>query len=145
LALLRFFIHRAFQWARAQGTPMHGDYPAARTQITREPAPDGMEPLVLARIDREAVRADAAALAQSAEILQEKELRTWFLSAEEARPYLEDVSGAQESPLVLSQVQQDDRVRRVLEGLERSLQRCARRELRPPSLRDGLLLRGDQS
>lgn len=111
-----FLIHRAFQWARAQGTPMHGDYPAARTQITREPAPDAMEPLVLTRLDREAVRADGAALAQSAEILQEKELRTWFLSAEEARPYLEDVSGAQESPLVLSQVQQDDRVRRVLEA-----------------------------
>lgn len=110
-----FLIHRAFQWARARGTHMHGDYPALRTQITREPAPEAMEPLVFARVDRDAVRADAAALAQSAELLQEKELRTWFLSAEEARPYLEDVSGAQESPLVLSEVQQQDRVRGVLD------------------------------
>lgn len=111
-----YLIHRAFQWARTQGTPMHGDYPALRTQITREPAPETMEPLVLTRLDRAAVRADAAALAQSAELLQEKELRTWFLNAEEARPYLEDVSGAQETPLVLSPVQQEDRVRGVLEG-----------------------------
>lgn len=110
-----FLIHRAFQWARARGTHMHGDYPAMRTQIAREPAPESMEPLVFTRIDREAVRADAAALAQSAELLQEKELRTWFLSAEEAQPYLENVSGAQESPLVLSPVQQEDRVRGVLE------------------------------
>lgn len=111
-----FLIHRAFEWARARGTPMHGDYPALRTQIAREPAPEAMEPLVFTRLDRDAVRADLAALAQSADLLQEKELRTWFLNAEEARPYLEDVSGAQESPLVLSPVQQEDRVRRVLEG-----------------------------
>jgi hypothetical protein len=109
-----FVIHRAFQWARARGTSMHGDYPALRAQIAREPAPTSMDHPVLALLDRDAVRADAAALARSAELLEEKELRTWFLSADEARPYLEDVSGAQESPLVLSPAQQDDRLKGVI-------------------------------
>lgn len=111
-----FLVHRAFQWARAHGTHMHGDYPALRMHIARDPAPETMDPLAFALLDRDAVRADVAALAQSAELLEEKELRTWFLSEEEVRPYLEDVSGAQESPLVLSPEQQDDRIRRVLDG-----------------------------
>jgi hypothetical protein len=110
-----FLISRAFQWARARKTPMHGDYPALHAQLTRDPAPTDMEPLVFTQLDRDAVRADAAALAQSGELLQEKELRTWFLTAEEAQPYLEDVSGAQESVLVLSPLQQEDRVRIVLD------------------------------
>jgi hypothetical protein len=110
-----FLMHRAFEWARARATPMTGDYPALRAQITREPPPRDLPPLAYARIDPGLVRADESLRARSVELLEEKELRTWFFGPEVVKPYLDEIAGARESPLLLNQMQQTDRVRAVVE------------------------------
>ena len=100
-----FLVRRAFEWARASDTRMDGDYPALRAQFSRQPAPAerplaGLPPIGAA---------DAAALAASAELLGEPELRTWFRPIEELQPYLEGLAGVKDSPLVLNEAQQQER------------------------------------
>lgn len=110
-----FLMHRAFAWARARQTTMTGDYPALRAQILRDPAPEDLPPLVLARCDAAAIKADAGLLSRSAELLAEKEFRTWFLGPDEVKPYLDELASIRESPLVLNRHQQTDRMREVVE------------------------------
>src|SRR5262249_61442565 len=104
-----FLGHRAFEGARARGTRMVGDYPALRAQLTPPPPPDTMAPLALERIPPAAFAAEAGRLSQSPALLEEPELRTWFLTAERLAPFLDELAGAKDSPLVLNQVQQQER------------------------------------
>lgn len=101
-----FLVRRAFDAARAAGTRMEGDYPALRAQWWREPA-GATSPLP-------PPCADEAALGRSAEVLREPELRTWFRTAEDLAPFLEAFSGVQESPLVLNELQQQERFDDIL-------------------------------
>lgn len=101
-----FLVRRAFDAARAAGTRMEGDYPALRAQWWREPAA-ATSPLP-------PPRADEAALGRSAEVLREPELRTWFRTAEDLAPFLEAFSSVQESPLVLNELQQQERFDDIL-------------------------------
>jgi hypothetical protein len=109
-----FLMHRAFEWSRARGTRMVGDYPALRAQLTRLPAPPAMSPIALARIDPAAL-ADAALLTQSPGLLEEPEFRTWFLTAEQLKPFLDELAGAKDSPLVLNRVQQEERFEEIIQ------------------------------
>jgi hypothetical protein len=102
-----FLMHRAFGWARARGTRMEGDYPALRSQLLRLPPPDEMLPSVLAHIDPAALGEQH--LAASAGLLEELEFRTWFLGPDEAQPFLAELTGVRDSPLVLNEVQQQER------------------------------------
>jgi len=104
-----FLIYRAFRWAQSRNAPMKGDYAAQRAQLLKEPPPEDMPPLVLSKLDAHAIRADDRLVATSEELLHEKELGTWILDEETIRPYLEELQGIKDSPLVLSEVQQKDR------------------------------------
>ena len=101
-----FLVRRAFHAARAAGARMEGDYPALRAQLCREP-PSEESPLP-------PPRADEAALGRSAEVLSEPELRTWFRTAEDLAPFLEEFGSVQESPLVLNEMQQQERFDDIL-------------------------------
>jgi hypothetical protein len=96
-----FIVHRAFQWARAAGTRMEGDYPGLRAQLSRA-APADTSPLP-------PPAADAEALARSAELIGDPELRTWFRSPQELEPFLREFGDVQDSPLVLNELQQQER------------------------------------
>jgi hypothetical protein len=104
-----FLIHRAFEWARARGTRMEGDYPAIRAQFARQAPPADIAPPVLARVNAAARDADPVLLAASSAVLAEPELRTWFLTADDLEPELGELASVKESPLVLSRVQQEER------------------------------------
>lgn len=123
-----FLIHRAFEWARARGTPMTGDYPALRSQITREAPPRELPPLVYSEIDPEEVRADRSLRARSVQLLEEQELRTWFFGPELVKPYLDEIAAARESPILLHPRQQADRVAAVVERAVTELFGGERRE-----------------
>ena len=110
-----FLIHRAFEWSRARGTRMVGDYPALRAQLTRQAPPQAMPPIALTRIDPALLAADAAQLAQSSALLEEPEFRTWFLTAEQLKPFLDELAGAKDSPLVLNRVQQEERFEEIIQ------------------------------
>jgi hypothetical protein len=109
-----FLMHRAFEWARARGTRMTGDYPALRLQLTRHPSAESMPPIALARLGAAALADEAGLLAQSAGELEEPELSTWFRTGEELKPFLEELASVKDSPLVLNQVQQQERFEEVI-------------------------------
>jgi len=94
---------------------MEGDYPALRAQLTRLPMPDAMPPSVLTRLDAAALAPQETLLAQSTGLLEEAEFRTWFLTAEELRPFLDELVGVKDSPLVLNRAQQQERFDEVIE------------------------------
>lgn len=116
-----FLMQRAFGWARASGERIEGDYPALRAQLTRQPAATDLPPAVLARIDAAALASPAALLAGSAALLEEPELRTWFLAREQIAAYLAELEGVRDSPLVLNRAQQEERfediIGRAIDGL----------------------------
>lgn len=102
-----FLANRAFEWALAAGTRMEGDYRGARAQLSRE-APATASPLP-------PPAADPAALARSTALLAEPELRTWFRPVDELEPFLREIGGIQDSPLVLNEVQQRERVDDIID------------------------------
>lgn len=96
-----FLIHRAFTWARAADARMQGDYPALRAQLTSLPAAE-TSPLAPPPVGN-------VTDAETVELLTEPELRTWFLPPEELAPFLEEIAAIRDSPLVLSEAQQQER------------------------------------
>ena len=109
-----FLMHRAFEWARERGTRMTGDYPALRAQLMRSPAAESMPPIVLSRVDSATLAAPETLLAESPRLLEEPELRTWFLSENDLKPYLDELASVRDSPLVLNRVQQEERYESVI-------------------------------
>jgi hypothetical protein len=110
-----FLIHRAFEWASARGTRMSGDYPLLRAQIAREAAPTALPPMAVSLVDPAAATSESA-LAESAALLTEPEFRTWVLGAEAVAPVLAELVQVKESPLVLNQLQQEERFEAVVRG-----------------------------
>jgi hypothetical protein len=108
-----YLVRRAFEWARAREARMDGDYPALRAQLSRHPAPAERPVAALPAIDAAAV-AGPAALAASDELLGEPELRTWLRPLEEMQPYIEELAGVKDSPLVLNDVQQQERFETII-------------------------------
>lgn len=104
-----FLMDRAFRWAQERGGRVEGDYPGLRGQILRTPAPADLPPLVGARLNLKAIRADADLLEQSVQLLEEKEFRTWFFDPDTLKPYLDALMQVKDSPLVLTQAQQQER------------------------------------
>jgi hypothetical protein len=83
--------------------------------LLRTAPPAELPPLVGARLQFDAIRADAALLAESAQLLEEKEFRTWFFGPDALQPYLEALQQAKESPIVLPPAQRQDRLLRTVE------------------------------
>lgn len=107
-------IDRAFGWASARGES-GGDYPGLRAQLIKEPVA-AMEPPIYRHIDREAMLGDAKLLEESATLLDEKELRTWFLDRETVQPYLDELASVRDSPIVLTEAQQGERLSEIVAG-----------------------------
>jgi len=106
-------MSEAYAWATSRGATVRGDYLGFRAQIFREPPRPVTHP-ILSVLDPAAVRADATVLAESAELLEEKEFRTWFLSTERVQPHLDQLQMVFDSPLVLNEQQKEERAREVV-------------------------------
>ncbi len=102
-----YLIDRAFHWAAARGQS-GGDYPGKRAQLIKAPVTE-MQPLILAHLDAAAVRGNPQLLADSATLLEEKELRTWFFDQETLKPYLDEAQHIKDSPVLLNKSQQQER------------------------------------
>jgi ribosomal protein S18 len=109
-----YLIDRAFRWAAEKGHSVTGDYRGCRSQLTKEPV-QALPSLARTMLDVEAVRADARLVAESEHLLEEKEFRTWFFDPEALRRYLDEAREIKESPLVLNEAQQQERVRAVID------------------------------
>lgn len=96
------------------------DYLRVRPRLTTDPALPPAEPTS----SRAAPPTDDEArtlAATSASLLEEPELRTWYPSPEAAAPFVDELAAARESPLVVSRMAQEDRMREVLRRAARAL------------------------
>ncbi len=108
-----YVIDRAFRWAAETGQP-GGDYPRLRAKLLKAPVTE-MQPLIFQRLDAAAVRGDTQLLKVSEKLLAEKEFRTWFFDHEVLKPYLDAAQRIKDSPLLLNQAQQQERLRAVIQ------------------------------
>src|SRR6185436_210675 len=106
---------RAFRWARAKDASIGGDFPALRAQMIQAAGSEELPPLVLSRLEPPLRDQEPEALARSAELGSEPEFRTWFFTREDLAPYLDELAGIRESPIVLDRAQQEERLRTVMD------------------------------
>ena len=134
-----FLMHRAFEWARARGTRMAGDYPALRAQLTA-PAAGGIDAADRAGARRcggagrrrDAARpvAEPARRAGAAHVVS--------APTEQLKPYLDELGSVQDSPLVLNRVQQQERFEAIIvRAIDTMFGGEQRAVVGAPSLRDG--------
>jgi hypothetical protein len=96
------------------------DYRRVRPRLTHEPPRAGAS-LVSSRVAAPSEDERAALVADSAALLAEAELRTWWPDPERARPVLEEITTLRDSPLVLSPGQQETRLAEILATAARTL------------------------
>lgn len=98
---------------RANSNEPRRDYRRVRSRITDAPPAAPAEPR--SRRVEPPTDADAAALvAAGATLLREPELAAWWPAPELLLPYLEELNTVRESPIVLSEAQQGERLHSVL-------------------------------
>jgi hypothetical protein len=114
-----FLVRRAFDWSQARGNAVDGDYFPLRQRFWKEPAPTECASPVLAHFDCAALKADPSAGDNAVELLGEPEFQTWFLLAEEAIPHLEALLEVKNSPIVLGEAQQRERLEAVIQRATR--------------------------
>jgi hypothetical protein len=107
-------MQEGYERARARNGKEVESYPALRSHLVSTPAVPVEVPLP-ASLDREAIAADENLLATSTQLLEEPELQRWLLDPERAKPYIDQISQAQDSPLVLNRYQQQDRMQTIIE------------------------------
>jgi len=108
-----------FERAKAQGRTGIEDFPSLRA--TFNPArPRSLPHPVTGRLEREdALSGPWREL--SRRLLEEPEFRPWVLDEHWVKPYLERVQEAQESRLVLNQVQKEERVASIVRDAAREI------------------------
>ena len=108
-----FLMQEGYERAEAQGKKEVESYPALRSFVSTTPTDPQTVPLPDS-LDRETVAADDTFLATSIQLGEEPEMQRWVFDEAQAKPYVEKITSAQESPLVLNQHQQKDRVDDVI-------------------------------
>jgi hypothetical protein len=103
-----FLIDRALRWAQERGHT-GGDYPGVRARFTREPVQD-CAGYIRDLLGAAAVAEDPDLLTQSEALLKEPELRALLLRPDELQSYIDAWMEIIDSPLVLSEEQQRERI-----------------------------------
>jgi hypothetical protein len=115
---------------RAADPTRFPDVQRARQLIAPASRPEPVPSPIDALLDRASVEADPAALAASAEALREPETAGWVLPYPWLEAALEEVSAARSSLVVISPVQQEERVREAAEkAMEALFEPAERRAL----------------
>ena len=102
-------VARAYELTQDRSTLT--EYPQARALVVPHPATGPVSPPIDALVERADAGGDSAALAASGEALREPELAGWLLPLEWLQATIDELEGAQQSVLVLSPVQKEERAR----------------------------------
>jgi hypothetical protein len=98
---------------RAGAPDRNRDYLRIRPRLTTEPPTPPAEP-ASAHAAPPGPDEAAAVAAGSAALLAEPELATWWPAEEALAPFVRELAGVRESPLVLNRLQQEERIRETL-------------------------------
>ena len=107
-------MHEGYERARARDSKEVESYPALRSHLISTPA-QAVEVPLPASLDPEAIAADENLLATSVQLFEEPEVQRWLLDHDQAHVYIDQISQAQESPLVLNRYQQQDRIQTIID------------------------------
>lgn len=88
-------------------------YPALRSHLLSRPAEATPVPLPDS-LDLAAIAAEENWLNTSSQLFEEQDLQRWLLDQDQAKPYIEQMTQAQDSPLVLNKYQQQDRAQGII-------------------------------
>src|SRR5439155_1294186 len=106
--------------AAAARTPAAPEAEGFLSRLTSEPPRPPAEP-VSTRVTAPSAEESAALISGSAALLEEPELRSWFPPPEAAAPFVAEIAGLRDSPLVLSRLAEEERVREILGRAARAL------------------------
>ncbi len=107
-----WLVHEAYQ--KVTDAPGEGvaDYPRIRTHLTAVKPAQRAHP-VFDFVDADGI--DSAALSEASEkLLEEPELRTWFVEKDLLEPYLERLEETEQSRIVLNPMQKEERFRSIV-------------------------------
>ena len=107
-----WLVHEAYQ--KVTESPGEGvaDYPRIRTHLTAARPTQRSHP-IFDRVDADSI--DAAALSEISEkLLEEPELRTWFVEKDLLEPYLQRLEETEHSRIVLNPMQKEERFRTLV-------------------------------
>lgn len=107
-----WLVHDAYQ--KVTDSPGEGvaDYPRIRTHLTAAKPAQRAHP-IFDLVDEDSI--DAAALSETSEkLLEEPELRTWFVEKDLLEPYLERLEETEQSRIVLNPMQKEERFRSIV-------------------------------
>ena len=90
------------------------DYLRVRPRLTTEPPAPPAEPVSSHAQPPGGAEEAAALAADSIQLIKEPEFRAWGPAPEAAAPYVEEVDAIRQSPIVLTPLQQQERLREVL-------------------------------
>lgn len=117
-----FLMSEGYERAQAKGQPEPPGpsgqpvdaYPALRSHLLSSPTeaapvppPEGIDPAEVASQD--------TWLSTSSQLFEEPDLQRWLLDQDQAKPYVEQMTQAQDSPLVLNKYQQQDRAQGIID------------------------------
>jgi hypothetical protein len=109
-------MHAAFRASPPRRGSMQGEYLLDRAEVTGAEAPaEGTAPPCPAR-EEVAFEASEAALDASAQLFGERELRSWVLPHEVARPHLQSLVNSMESGLVVSKEATRERITSLMDA-----------------------------
>ena len=86
-----------------------GNFLALRAELISSPPPAALDHPVYAELAYEAAKDPAP------ELLNEPEIAQWKLTSDQIAPYVDELNRANESTIVLNQMQQQDRVAQIVE------------------------------
>jgi hypothetical protein len=98
---------------RAGSSERDRDYLRVRPRLTSHPPRPPAEPVSTRVAPPSADESDALA-AGAAALLEEPELRGWYPAPDAAAPFVEEIRTIRESPVLVSRMAQEERVREVL-------------------------------
>jgi hypothetical protein len=109
-----FIMSEGYDRAKTRNGQAVESYPALRSHLLSTPAQPVEVPLP-AKLDAEAIAADASLVATSVQLFEEPQMQRWLLDHEQAHRYIEQIAQLQDSPLVLNRYQQQDRIQTVID------------------------------
>ncbi len=121
-------VEEGYQRNLATGTPVPPEFPGTR-DVIGTPDTRWEEPPIYHVIDPEEIRAQLALVSLSAHLLEVKEFQGWHLPPDVLQRYRDEVKRTAESPIIISQAVQQERVEAIQKKTIREIfdvEACAR-------------------
>ena len=107
-----WLVHEAYQKVTESPGEGVGDYPRLRTHLTAARPAQRSHP-IFDLVDADGI--DSTTLSETSEkLLEEPELRTWFVEKDLLEPYLERIEDTERSRIVLNAMQKEERFRNIV-------------------------------